>query len=84
LCECKGGKAVIEAKMYLDVQHCLALKALLDLSGYKWALVSFHEPKGEAGKVLRYLQSAYPSRFFYASIVKEPSDALERLKDFCR
>ncbi len=75
-------KSVIEVKMYIDLQHCLMTKALLDYSNYKWVFITFHKPYKGAERVLDLISKAYRGRFLYVYLVKQPYRALEYVLGF--
>jgi len=75
-------KTIIKVKMYIDLQHSLMTKALLDYSDYKWIFITFHKPYNGAERILDLISKAYEDRFLYVYLVKEPYKALKYVLGF--
>jgi len=82
-------KIILEVKVYTDIQHTLALGALLNFSQPDWkiGLVTFYNPesntKSPVHKILDKIKTNNCDRFDYFFIQGGWSSTIKNLNEFC-
>jgi len=82
-------KIILEVKVYTDIQHTLALGALLNFSQPDWkiGLVTFYNPerskKSSIPKILNEIKTMNRNRFNYFFIQGGWSNTIKKLNEFC-